>query len=58
MGDYSNASPFVEAQLMLAAGENDTAEMERLVGDMLDGELDRISHVVGAERRSRRLASQ
>lgn len=35
---YSNASPFVEAQAILAAQEADTAELDRLVREMLPGE--------------------
>lgn len=38
MGAYSNVSPFVEAQAVIAAQEGDIAELDRLVGEMLPGE--------------------
>jgi hypothetical protein len=38
MGAYSNVSPFVEAQAIIAAQEGDIAELDRLVAGMLPGE--------------------
>lgn len=48
MTDYSHASPFSECQAILAAIEDDTDELDRLLGSMLPGEL--ASIVLGAER--------
>ena len=42
MGAYSQASPFVECQAILAAQEKDLSELGRLLREMLPGERTRL----------------
>lgn len=43
MPNYSDTSPFVECQAILAAQEADTAELDRLVAAMLPGERQQLA---------------
>ncbi|HET9889693.1 MAG TPA: hypothetical protein VFQ42_04260 [Mycobacterium sp.] len=40
MGDYTDASPFLECQAILAAQEDDTEALTEILRKMLPGELD------------------